>query len=163
MLLVALAVIDPAAAYRAAVVAIAGSAVGCLVLFYIARKGGQLYLDKYTPAGRTRKFRQWFLEYGLVTVFIPALVPIPLPTKVFVISAGALGIRPLPFLAVILAARIPRYFGLAYLGSQLGENSAAWLRGHAWHLGAVALGLFAFLLLLVKLARRFRKPRARLG
>jgi hypothetical protein len=52
---------------------------------------------------------------------------------------------------------------LAYLGSQLGEHSTAWLREHAGELAGIALGLFVFLLLLVKLTDRFHKPSARLG
>ncbi len=124
-------------------------------LYYAARKGGVRYLDKHTQTGKGLKFRLWFLRYGLVSVFVPALLPIPpLPTKVFVICAGALGVRAVPFLLVVLAARIPRYAGLAYLGSQLGEHAgAAWLRAHAWQLTAAALVLVAGLFLLIRLSR----------
>lgn len=156
-LVVTLAVINPGLAYVSAGLATLGSAAGCMVLFYISRKGGELYLDKQTCSGRAHRFRLWFMRYGLITVFIPALLPLPLPTKVFVISAGALGIRLLPFLLVVLAARIPRYFGLAYLGSRLGEHSVAWLREHAWGLAAFALVLFVFLYLLVRFLERSRK------
>ncbi len=162
-LVVALAAANPAAAYLGAALAAAGSTVGCLVLFHLARKGGQLYLDKRTQSGRTRKFREWFRRYGLVTVFIPALLPVPLPTKVFILSAGALGVGTLPFLLVILAARIPRYFGLAYLGAQLGEHSMAWLRGHTRGLALAALSLTVLLFLLLKLAGRLHRSAARMG
>jgi uncharacterized membrane protein YdjX (TVP38/TMEM64 family) len=86
----------------------------------------------------------------LITVFIPALVPIPLPLKVFVLSAGALGVKPLTFLAVVLSARLPRYFGLAWLGSQLGSETMPWLRAHALSLALFALALAAVLALMVK-------------
>jgi len=162
-LLVAVAVVNPGLAYVSAAVAVVGSAAGCMVLFYISRKGGQVYLDRSTHKPRARKFRQWFLRFGLITVFVPALLPLPLPTKVFVISAGALGVRPVPFLLVVLAARIPRYFGLAWLGSQLGEHSMAWLKAHAWHLAGFAIVLCALLVLLVHFADRFHKPPAQLG
>jgi membrane protein DedA with SNARE-associated domain len=158
VLVVTFAAVNPHLAYYGAVAAIAGSTIGCTILFYIARKGGELYLDKHTRTGRALKFRQWFLHYGLVTVFIPALIPIPLPTKVFVISAGVFGVRTVPFVMVILAARIPRYFGLAFVGFKLGENSTAWLRQHVWSFVAVAAGLFVLLLLLVKIGERFRRP-----
>ena len=63
---------------------------------------------------------EWFHRYGLLTVFIPALTPIvPLPLKVFVISAGALRAPFVKFLAVIVVARVIRYFGEVYLGIQL--------------------------------------------
>lgn len=158
-LLLLVAAAEPGLAYWSAALATAGSVAGCMGLYYAARKGGERYLDKHTRTGKGLKFRLWFLRYGLVTVFVPALLPIPpLPTKVFVICAGALGVRALPFLLVVLAARIPRYAGLAYLGSQLGENAgAAWLRAHAWQLTAASLVLLAGLFLLVKLAGRSRQ------
>ncbi len=104
------------------------------------------------------KFRGWFGRYGLLTVFIPALVPfVPLPLKVFVLSAGALGVRPVSFLLVILAARIPRYFSLAYLGRELGEHSLEWFGSHKWHLLIGALGLFGVLYAAARLVDRGRK------
>jgi hypothetical protein len=75
--------------------AIAGSLLGMMFLFWLARKGGEKYLDKHASGPRAMRFRRWFDRYGLVTVFIPALVPlVPLPMKVFVLSAGALGVKP---------------------------------------------------------------------
>jgi len=162
-LVVAVAAVNPALAYLSAAAAVVGSAAGCMILFYISRKGGQAYLDRSTEKLRAQRFRQWFLRYGLITVFIPALLPLPLPTKVFVISAGALGVRPLPFFLVVVAARIPRYFGLAWLGSQLGEHSMAWLKAHGWHLAGFAVALCALLALLARFADRSQKQAARLG
>jgi len=151
LVLIGIAAVRPTEAYIAAAFATAGSLLGCTILFYIARKGGQRYLEKYTASGRGQELRLWFQKYGLATVFVPALSPIPLPTKVFVLCAGALGTRLVPFLLVVLAARVLRYTGLAYLGSQLGAASEAWLEAHAWHIAGVALGLFALVAALVKL------------
>jgi membrane protein YqaA with SNARE-associated domain len=157
LLLLGVAAVKPGLAYWSAALATSGSVAGCMVLYYAARKGGERYLDKHTRTGKGLKLRLWFLRYGLVTVFVPALLPIPLPTKVFVICAGALGVRAVPFLLVVLAARIPRYAGLAYLGSHLGEHSGTWLRGHAWQLTVASLVLLAGLFLLIKLAGRARQ------
>ncbi len=155
-LLIAVAAVKPSSAYVLTLLATAGSLVGCMVLFFVARKGGERYLDKRIQTGKGLRLRLWFERYGLATVFVPALLPIPLPTKVFVICAGALGVRAVPFLLVVLAARIPRYGGLAYLGSQLGEHSGIWLRAHVWHLTVAALVLLACLFLVIKLAERSR-------
>jgi membrane protein YqaA with SNARE-associated domain len=149
-LLIFLSAEKPEAAYLMAALTLVGSLIGCFILFYIARRGGELYLAKYTASGRGARFKTWFRHYGLLTVFIPALVPIPMPLKVFVICAGALGISPWAYLRVLLAARIPRYFALAYLGSQLGTQSWRWLTAHALHFAAFAVVLFVFLYLLVK-------------
>lgn len=155
--IVTLATVNPATAYLTALIATAGSAAGSMILFWIARKGGEAYLERHSLSPRGKKFRIWFQRYGLLTVFIPALLPIPLPMKLFVISAGALGVRAHSFLIVVMLARIPRYFGLAYLGSSMSENPMVFLRAHVLHLTAFALALFVFLMLLVKVSDRFRK------
>lgn len=142
LLIIVLASQHPAAAYLYALLASGGSLVGALILFYLARRGGQLYLDRKTATGRGAQLRHWFQHYGLVTVFVPALVPlVPLPLKVFVLCAGALSTSPFAFAAVILGARLPRYFALAYLGSHFGKDSWDYLKHNAgWLvLGAVAL------------------------
>ncbi|MCC6362469.1 MAG: VTT domain-containing protein [Bryobacterales bacterium] len=159
-LVVATAAVNPASAYLDAAMAVLGSAIGSMVLFYIGRGGGQAYLDRVTAGPRAHRFREWFQTYGLITVFIPALLPIPMPLKVFVLSAGALGVKPLHYLLVVLAARIPRYFGLAYLGSQLGEHTMGWLKAHVWHLVIFAAVLAAVLALAVRIVfRGSRSPK----
>ncbi len=151
-LLITVAAVSPPQAYFAALLAILGSLAGNWFLYSVARKGGNAYLDKRTQRGRAKKFRQWFQHYGLITVFIPTFVPIvPLPLKVFVVSAGALGVSRNAFLLTILAGRIPRFLAMAYLGAQLGQHSMSWLEDHTWHLTAVAIGLFIFLYALVRL------------
>ena len=139
--------------------AVLGSAIGCMILFYLARKGGEAYLERHTQSENAAKFSAWFQTYGLITVFVPCLLPIPMPLKVFVLSAGALGVKPLHFLAVVVAARIPRYFGLAWLGMQLGHDAGTWIKSHVVHLCAFAVVLALALYLAVKLtARESRSP-----
>src|SRR5689334_1388987 len=109
----------PAVAYFAAFMAFAGSLAGNVFLFQMVRQGRRLVSKEESEPGR---FQQWFRQYGLLTVFVPAVVPIvPLPLKIFVISAGALRTNFNRFVAVITAARVIRYFGLAYLALQLGK------------------------------------------
>lgn len=158
-LLITLAAVSPRQAYPAALLATAGSLLGNLVLFLAARRGGRAWLSRKTASGRGRRLRDWFQHYGLITVFIPAVVPIvPLPLKVFVISAGALGVGTRPFVLTVLAGRLPRFLGMAYLGTQLGTDSMGWLESHAWHLAAAAAILVAALAALVKVAGRRGRP-----
>ena len=162
-LLVILSARNPDQAFVLAAVTVIGSLFGGMALFYAARKGGDAYLAKYTMEGRGRTLRRWFLEYGLVTVFIPALLVIPMPLKISEVCAGALGVRTMPFLLTLMFARIIRYFGLAYLGQQMGEEGAMpWINGHAWHMGVFAIALFAVLYLLIVIAHRRHKPAAEL-
>jgi len=155
--LLAFTIARPADAFWYAVCATLGSLMGSAIFFEIARRGGERYLIRITQTGRGARFRAWFLRYGLLTVFIPALLPIPgLPFKMFAACAGAVGVSRTRFQIVLAAARIPRFAGLAYLGSQLGENSTAWLRAHIWHMLALAVLLFAALYALIRLADRDR-------
>lgn len=149
-LVIASAIVSPASALLAASAAVVGSFGGCLFLFYVARRGGQAYLDRHASSPGAGRFREWFQTYGLISVFIPCLLPIPLPLKVFVLSAGALQVRPLSFAAVVLAARIPRYFGLAWLGAQMGGLTVGWLKAHAGELLLFALVLGIALYALVR-------------
>ena len=163
-LLVALAAVSPHQAWAAAVLATAGSLAGNFVLFQAARKGGEAWLERKTASGRARRFRDWFRRYGLITVFVPALVPVvPLPMKVFVISAGSLGVPTRAFLLVVLAARIPRYAAMTWLGAQLGRNSTAWLEAHLPHLAAGAVLLFVALFVAVRYADLRRRRRMAVG
>jgi undecaprenyl-diphosphatase len=153
---------EPSTAYPAALLALAGSLGGSYFLYRLARKGGERFLDRYTLTGRGARFRGWFHRYGLITIFVPALVPmIPLPMKVFVLCAGAFGVRPLTFLAVMAAGRLPRCFGLAWLGRQFGEDASGWLKSHASDFAWGALILIALLVLLVRLSGRVRAPAPR--
>ena len=155
-LLLLLTINRPAYAYWFAACTLAGSMIGCTILYFMARKGGEASLKKYRERPRFVKLEEWFQRYGLLTIFIPALLPIPLPLKFFILCAGVFEVR-LPVLwGVLLAARIPRYFALAYLGSELGNHSFEWLKAHTWHLIGFAVGLFAFLYLLIRVSDRGR-------
>jgi hypothetical protein len=57
-------------------------------------------------------------------------------------------------MAVILLARVIRYFGLAYLGIKLGENAGYFLQHNAFAITGVAVGLALGLFLLIKLNDR---------
>lgn len=149
-LLIWISVTTPAVAYVAAGMAVLGSAIGTMFLFYLGRKGGEAYLDKYTSSPRGARLKSWFLAYGLLTVFVPAMMPIiPMPVKVFVLSAGAMGVSPLRFAGVVLGARLIRYGTIAWLGLQLGAGTLPYLKQHIWQLVGIAAGVFVTLYLLI--------------
>ena len=139
--------------------AVLGSCAGNLTLFHIARKGGQRLLKAEAPEGQQQRFRRWFNRYGLLTVFIPALIPIPMPMKFFVACSGALGIRAFWFLFTVVIARLLRYGGEAYLGVQMGEHSVGYLAEHRWDLLIFAVALGLTLYLLVRISERWSAAR----
>jgi len=146
---------SPGNAYFSALLAIVGSSLGNIGLFWAARGGGRRWIRAVPKPDKPQRFRTWFHRYGLVTVFIPALFPfVPLPLKVFVISAGVLHTRFSKFIGVILLARCIRYLGLAYIGIQLGENANYFLQHNAMAITGAAIGLALGLLLLIRLNDR---------
>ena len=156
-LVVLVSVLDRGQGYTAAFAATVGSIIGSLVLFFIARKGGEEYLHRYTSHGRGARLRAWFVEFGLLTIFVPALVVIPMPMKLFVLAAGALEVSPLKFIIVLAAARIPRYFLLAWLGTRLGTDTLPYLRSHVWWLLLFAVVLFAGLYFAITVVHRRKR------
>ncbi len=147
----------PDRAYLTAALATFGSLIGNIALFMAARGGGRRLIKSIPEPGKPHRFREWFHRYGLVTVFIPAMFPIiPLPLKVFVISAGVLHTRFSRFLGVILLARVIRYFGEAYIGVQLGEHAQYFLQHNAFAIVGAAIGLAAAMFLAIKLNDRRR-------
>src|SRR5580658_7948676 len=129
----------PSRALLAASMGVLGSVIGNVVLFMAARTGARRFVKDVPQPGDKRRFRDWFKRYGLLTVFIPCMLPIPLPLKVFVISAASFGTPLGTFVFVIVLGRSIRYFGEAYLGVMLGERSMPYLRAHTWHLLGGAL------------------------
>ena len=156
-LLLFVAIERPSSAVLCAVLAILGSVLGSAVFYEIMRRGGDKFLLRYTVSPRGQRFRAWAQRYGLVTVFISALLPLFfLPLKVFAACACAMGVSRTRFLLVMAAARIPRYAGLAYLGAKLGENSTAWIKLHTLHMSVVAVALFGVLYALLRWNDRVR-------
>jgi membrane protein YqaA with SNARE-associated domain len=153
-LLIALAVNQPSIAYFAALCAIGGSLAGNLILFGIARKGGEALLAKHISSRRGKMLHNWFERYGLVTVFIPALSPIPMPMKIPVFCAGALEVRWTSFIGVVVAARTIRYVTLAYLALTYGRETFHFLTVHGFAVATIAGTLAIATLIVLRLINR---------
>ena len=155
-LLVAIATNKPGQAYGAAVCAIIGSLAGSLILFSIARKGGEVLLAKHISGRMGARLHTWFQRYGLVTVFVPAISPLPMPMKIPVFCSGALDVRLAYFVFVVLTARVIRYFGLAYLGKRYGSMTAQFLIAHGLFIGSAALATAIAVAVGLRLYQRHR-------
>ncbi len=146
-LIVAVVLHSPALGVLTLTAAIIGSLAGNVVLYSIARKGGEVYLDRLTSGKRGKRFRRWFDEYGLITVFVPAVSVIPMPLKAFVACAAVLGVPMMRFLSVIAIARLIRYGFVTWLALSFSFSSFDEIRSFAgqnaiWFvLGALALGI----------------------
>jgi membrane protein YqaA with SNARE-associated domain len=141
-------------AYLAAAFALLGSLLGSSFLFFLARKGGDAFLHKQISSGPGKRLHYWFQQYGLITVFVPAISPIPLPMKIPVFCAGALQVRFEYFVLVLTMARAMRYFGLAFLAIHYGSQTLLFVKVHGWELGGGALMIAVVAMLVLRLVQR---------
>ncbi|HEX6972824.1 MAG TPA: VTT domain-containing protein [Vicinamibacterales bacterium] len=108
-----------------------GSLAGCLVLYFLARKGGEAFLRKRFHERHVDKTMAIFQKYGLLAVAIPSILPPPIPFKPFVLAAGVAGVRPVDFIIAVLIGRGIRYFGEAFLALWYGDRAVAFLNANA--------------------------------
>jgi len=115
--------------------ATAGSVLGCMALYYLARKGGEAFLRRRFNKRHVERGLVLFQKYGLLVVIVPALLPPPAPFKIFVLLAGVAAIPVWQFVTAITAARIVRYGGEGMLAVMYGDQANAFLREHAREVG----------------------------
>ncbi|HTM26163.1 MAG TPA: VTT domain-containing protein [Vicinamibacterales bacterium] len=112
-----------------------GSVLGCLTLYFIARKGGEAFLRKRFKEHHVEGGLKLFQKYGLLVVIVPALLPPPAPFKIFVLLAGVVAIPVWQFTAAVFIARGVRYGGEGLLAVYYGERASIFLQQHAKEIG----------------------------
>jgi membrane protein YqaA with SNARE-associated domain len=104
--------------------AVAGNLVGGYTTWHIGRRGGETALRLYVPKRLLGPVVGWVEHHPILAVFLPALLPPPIPLAPFVLASGALGVTRRRFLAVYGAARSVRYGLVAWLGVVYGRSVA---------------------------------------
>ena len=99
------------------------------------------YWDKFVTV------KSWFLEWGILVIFIAGFSPIPY--KLITISAGVASMALLPFIFASIIGRASRFYlvaGLIYLGGEKMEQN---LRRHVDTIGwlVVLLAIVAYFIL----------------
>lgn len=105
--------------------AVAGSILGGYTTWHIGRRGGEAALRHYVPARLLGPVVKWVENHRILAVFVPALLPPPIPLLPFALASGALGVSRRRFLAVFGAARALRYSLVAWLGFAYGRRVVA--------------------------------------
>ena len=129
-----------------------GSLIGCFLLYGVARRGGEVFLRKRLKGRYVDRAIKLYQRHGLLAVVVPALLPPPVPFKVFVLLAGAAAVSPIRFAIAVGIGRGIRYFGQGYLAVLYGEQAAEFMREHGTELGiglavtALAIGAAVFFL-----------------
>ena len=125
-----------------------GSIAGCYVLYALARRGGEAFLRKRVRKHHVERAFAIFRKYGVLAVAVPSILPPPVPFKLFVLTAGAAGVRPLEFVAAVTIGRGIRYGGEGLLALWYGEWALAFLKTNARAVSlwlAVIVGVVAIL------------------
>ena len=113
-----------------ALMATLGSLAGCLVLYFIGRKGGAALARRRFGGRRMERALTLYQRYGALAIAIPAVLPPPSPFKVFVLLAGIAGVPVLHFASVIALARGFRYTAEAWLAVRYGDQAIALIEEH---------------------------------
>ena len=102
--------------------AIAGSIIGGYSTWHIGRRGGEAALRHYVPDQLLGQIVRWVERHRILAVFVPAMLPPPIPLLPFLLASGALGVSRRRFLAVYGAARTLRYSLVAWLAATYGRK-----------------------------------------
>lgn len=114
-----------------ALLATLGSLAGCLVMYYLGKKGGEAMLRRRFQADRLARAHALFERYGFLSVIVPALLPPPAPFKAFVLLAGVVAMPVVPFTLAVIVGRGSRYVGEGLLAVWYGEQAFEFLERHA--------------------------------
>jgi len=121
-----------------------GSVIGCLVLYRVARRGEQFVTKRFHPRHLDR-VKEIYRKWGVFALVIPALLPPPMPFKIFVVAAGALNYPAARFATVIMIARLARYYFWGWVAFFFRDEVLkilGWLESHLIEILAVIIALF---------------------
>jgi len=139
-----------------ALLATAGSAIGCVILYYISRRAGSRALRKFSPA-KQKRVKGLIDRYDVLSVLVASLMPPPFPFKMFVITAGVFRFSFTRFTLAIIAGRMFRFSLEGYFAIRYGAQARQILaRYYPW----IGLGL-AVLIIVFFVTRNLLKGKSK--
>lgn len=121
-----------------------GSLLGCLVMYYVGKKGTDAVGRKRMSGPRMEKTLATLQKHGMMAVLVPSILPPPMPFKIFVLLAGAAGISVAKFTSAVLIGRGFRYLALGLLAERYGDVAMDYM-----HRNAVTVSLAVAAVLIV--------------
>ena len=149
---------DPTAAYYFPLFAAAGSVLGCNLLYTIVRRGGQAVLRKRFKLSSIKKVERAYERFGFLAIGIPAILPPPLPFKIFVATAGALEYPRWKFLLTVMIARSFRYYVEGILAVFYGKRVLLFMKDNGLVIISIVGSLALIGLIIYIVIRRRRGP-----
>ena len=113
-----------------AAMATLGSLAGCLVLYWLAWKGGEAFMRKRVKSAAAERGLNAVRRYGFLALLVPALLPPPAPFKIFVLGAGVARVSPLTFTLAVTVGRGLRYSVAALLAVWYGDAALLYIEQH---------------------------------
>jgi membrane protein YqaA with SNARE-associated domain len=111
-----------------------GSAIGSLLPFFLGRAGGELFLLKRINRERYEKLRDRFERQEFLAIMIPAMMPPPMPVKLFEFAAGVFEMKTVWFFCAILLGKFIRFMVWAIItilyGPKLVSTIVATMKDH---------------------------------
>lgn len=123
--------------------AMAGSTIGSLILYFIARKGGDAALRKFSAEKRAR-VEKALDQYDIWAMLVAAVMPPPFPFKIFVLSAGAFHMKLWRFVVAMILGRGFRFILEGYLAVRYGDHATEILKQNGAKIG---LGIAAAIII----------------
>jgi membrane protein DedA with SNARE-associated domain len=125
------------------VMTVIGSVVGCSLLYFAGRKGGNALLRRRFSQQSIDRAERLFGRFGILTVLIPSILPPPMPFKIFVLSAGVFRLKPPAFLTAVIVGRTVRYSMWGILAVLYGNSVKLYMQQNLSLLGTLLFGGFA--------------------
>lgn len=127
-----------------------GSLAGCIWLYLLAKKGGEVYFHRHAK-GRAETIKEWVDSHAFLSVFIPAILPPPLPFKVFILAEGVFQVPLRTFVLSILLGRGLRYFAEGILAVLYGAAVLQFLMVHSRSIALLVVAVLAILFVVTHL------------
>ena len=121
-----------------------GSITGCLLLYSIGRRGGEVVVRRRFRGPQLERAMRLSKKYGMLAVAVPAILPPPAPFKVFVLLAGVAGVPLSQFATAVAVGRGVRYFGEGWLAIHYGQQAIRLLEENG-RLVSVALAMLVLI------------------
>jgi membrane protein YqaA with SNARE-associated domain len=99
-----------------------GSALGSIVIYVIGYKGGEELLRKRISPERFEKIHAAFDKHPFWSLMFPAMLPPPMPFKLFVLAAAVSEMGFARFLLAIFSGRMVRFLLLGLLTIKFGPD-----------------------------------------
>lgn len=152
----------PSAVFYFPLFAAAGSVLGCWLLYSLMRRGGQAVLRKRFKPESIKKVERAYERFGFLAIAIPAILPPPLPFKIFVATAGTLEYPRWKFLLTVMIARSFRYYVEGILAVFYGRRVLLFMKDNGLViLSVVAAAAIVSLLVYTLISRRRTKKLSR--